>query len=368
MSVLVNMTSSATTTDLWGHSIAPTQDLDACVCMADVELEIFFKPPFNHGIIRIYCSSIILANHISAMADPNPPTYEEATSSASFSRRERNGITPEVRRSMEDQSRPLPTGWVRSFDLKTKHQFFVDTKAEPPRSIWHHPYDDDTYMDSVSPEERARIRGLTRHPSIHDVAAETSDEEGDHLDHSSAAGHRRHVSSATSSSGQGGGGRSLGRKMKDKITGTTHEQREAQRQEREQQERDMHRQHQIFRRGLSAAIETGQPQHLGEDDHGRAVYLEPPGSTYAGVERVERLSPYIQEIFYKPPGPLNNKMARHLRPDPIYPGGYGPPRGAYDRPCGYGYGGGMGTMPCELTPLVARFPIAYARTLTSLRL
>ncbi|ETS80837.1 hypothetical protein PFICI_08366 [Pestalotiopsis fici W106-1] len=286
------------------------------------------------------------------MVGPDPPTYEEATSSASFSRCDRNGISPEVRRSMEDESRSLPLGWVRSFDPKTKHQFFVDTKADPPRSIWHHPYDDSEYLDSVSPEERERIRGLARHPSIHDITAETSDEEQDSNDnksnhgHPAVARHGRNISSSSSSSASAhnAGPRSFGRKVKDKITGTTHEQREAQRRQREEQERDMHKQHQIFRKGLSAAIETGQPQYLGEDDHGLDVYLEPPGSTYSGVERVERISPYIQEIIYKPPGPLN-KRARHLRPDPIYPGGYGPPCSAYDRPYGYGYGGGMGTMP-----------------------
>ncbi|KAF3001132.1 hypothetical protein E8E14_001284 [Neopestalotiopsis sp. 37M] len=281
------------------------------------------------------------------MPDPNPPTYEEATSSATFSRRDRNGISPEVRRSMEDESRSLPQGWVRSFDPKSKHQFFVDTTAEPPRSIWHHPYDDDEYLDSVPPEERERIRGLARHPSIHDVAAETSDEEGDgHNVDKAHQAHARNTSSSSSTSAPSSTKqpRSFGRKVKDKITGTTHEQREVQRRQREEQERDMLKQHQIFRKGLSAAIETGQPQYLGQDDHGLDVYLEPPGSTYPGVERVERISPYIQEIIYKPPGPLN-KRARHLRPYPIYPGGYGPPCSAYQRPYGYGYGGGMGTMP-----------------------
>jgi hypothetical protein len=109
----------------------------------------------------------------------------------------------------------------------------------------------------------------------------------------------------------------------------------------------VYRQHQIFRRGLEAAIETGQPQHLGQDDSGTDVYLEPPGYRYPGIQRIERISPYIQEIIYEPPGPVNRK-ARHLRPDPIYPGGYGPPirpYGAYNRPYGYGYGGGTGMMP-----------------------
>ncbi|KAH6654936.1 hypothetical protein BKA67DRAFT_558996 [Truncatella angustata] len=277
------------------------------------------------------------------MADADPPSYEQAIGSASFSRQPRNGITPEARRSIEDESRPLPAGWVRSFDPDSQHQFFVNTKVDPPRAVWHHPYDDDDYMNSLSSEERERIRGLSRHPSHHDVTAETTDEEGDGHSHSHGKSH-----ASASASNASGPKRSLGRKMKDKFTGTTHEKRAKDRQQREQNERDMYKQHQLFRRGLAAAIETNQPQLLGQDDDGIEVYLEPPGSRYSGVQRVERLSPYLSEIIYRPPGPLN-KRARHIRPDPIYPGGYGGPYqrpyGTYNRPYGYGYGGGMGMMP-----------------------
>lgn len=38
--------------------------------------------------------------------------------------------------------RPLPEGWVRQLDPNTGHHFYVDTKANPPKSIWQHPYDD----------------------------------------------------------------------------------------------------------------------------------------------------------------------------------------------------------------------------------
>lgn len=286
------------------------------------------------------------------MADSAPPSYEQATGSTSFSRRERNGIAPEVRRSMEDESRPLPEGWVRSFDPQQEHQFFVDTKVDPPRAIWHHPYDDEDYFNSLSPDERHRIKGLVRHPSHHDVAAETTDEEDDGHKHLHSDTSHQHVPTA---SGSGAASsqpkRSLGRKMKDKLTGTTHQERATDRRQREEKERDQLRQHQVFRRGLARAIQTGQPQLLGEDDSGVEVYLEPPGSKFPGVQGVQRLSPYIQEVYYRPPGPMN-KTARHLRPDPIYPGGYpgayGPytrPYGAYNRPNGYGYGGGTGMMP-----------------------
>jgi len=49
----------------------------------------------------------------------------------------RNGIPPQARRSMEDEHRELPPGWIRRYDEGSQHQFFVDTEAKPPRSIWH---------------------------------------------------------------------------------------------------------------------------------------------------------------------------------------------------------------------------------------
>ncbi|KAI0124433.1 hypothetical protein BJ170DRAFT_639437 [Xylariales sp. AK1849] len=273
------------------------------------------------------------------MPEQEPPSYEQATGSATFSRRERNGIPLEARRSMEDESRPLPDGWVRTYDPKYKHQFYVDRRTDPPRAIWHHPYDDDDFINSLAPDERSRIQGLARHPSREDIATESTDEEGGHHDHGKPH-HSAHASS------QSQGSRRLGRKMKDKLTGTTHEQRAAERQRREQQERDMYRQHQVFRRGLEAAIDTGQPQCLGKDDNGVSVYLEPPGSRYPGVQRLIRISPYIQEVEYKSNGP-GPPGARHIRADGIYGGysSYGRPYNTYNRPYGNGYGGGTGMMP-----------------------
>lgn len=98
------------------------------------------------------------------------------------------------------------------------------------------------------------------------------------------------------------------------------------------------------------ALQLRRPVRLAshEDGNGLDVHLEPPGSSCPRVRRIERLSLYIQEVYYDLLGPLG-KPARYLRPDPTYPGGYGGPYGrpygAYNRPCGYSYGGGMGMMP-----------------------
>ncbi|KAL8873983.1 MAG: hypothetical protein Q9198_006948, partial [Flavoplaca austrocitrina] len=59
------------------------------------------------------------------------------------------------------------------YDPENDHQFFVDTTREPPRSIWHHPYDDDEYLATLDPTERQKIQGSLRVPSNADLAAET---------------------------------------------------------------------------------------------------------------------------------------------------------------------------------------------------
>ncbi|KAH9486608.1 hypothetical protein JR316_0000673 [Psilocybe cubensis] len=57
-----------------------------------------------------------------------------------------------------DSNAPLPYGWIKQFDPKSGHVFFVDTKANPPRSIWTHPYEDEQYLEA-HPEVRSTVRG-----------------------------------------------------------------------------------------------------------------------------------------------------------------------------------------------------------------
>ncbi|KAK6836733.1 hypothetical protein PG987_007228 [Apiospora arundinis] len=251
------------------------------------------------------------------MASQDPPSYEQAVGTARLSQRERNGISAQRRRStMDYKSRmsrdPSPDGWVRTFDPENHHQFFVDIRADPPRSIWHHPYDDEEFLNSLPLQERERLGGLTRHPSKEDIAAETTDEEeGDSSHHTRAgAAHEAPPHQQGSSSKP----RSFGRKMKDKITGTTHEERNAERARRQEREQDLYRQHELFRRGLAAAIQTNKPQLLGQDDDGMDVYLEPPDSNFPGVTSVRQLSPSLEEVFYAADAPGVPRGARHVRP------------------------------------------------------
>lgn len=243
---------------------------------------------------------------------------------------------------MEDEARALPAGWIRQYDHNEHHQFFVDTRAKPPRSIWHHPYDDDQYLATLSSEERERLQTTHHTPTTADLEAEITDEEDHEHDNkmhfAPNSGTLPPRPSATSRASQSSTKKegTLGRKMKDKITGSTHEEREQKRLIRAEQERKEYEAHLAFRKAMSKAMETGQPQLLGKDRNGKDIYVEPPAGPAAGYGGYGGggygYNPYTQ-------GPYNS---------PYSTGAYGPnaryirPNNAYGRPYGGGYGGGMG--------------------------
>ena len=226
---------------------------------------------------------------------------------------------------MEDEGRPLPQGWVRQYDSQNHHQFFVDTNIEPPRSIWHHPYDDEQYMNTLDPAERQRVQGLHRVPTQADIEAESSEDDGDHGQHHS------HSERPVSSGGelpprepqQVGGITKFGRKMKDKMTNTTHQQREVERLQRAEQERQQYQRYMELRQAMSRAAQTGQPQLVGKGKDGKDVFIEPPQSM-GFSQRGYGYNPYTQ-------GPYSTPQGHFVRPQ--YP---------YSRPYGGGYGGGIG--------------------------
>ncbi|KAL8848399.1 MAG: hypothetical protein Q9221_006598 [Calogaya cf. arnoldii] len=247
-----------------------------------------------------------------AEPDEPPPSYDAATSSQPLSStRVRNGIPPAYRRSMEDEGRPLPSGWVRQYDPENHHQFFVDTTREPPRSIWHHPFDDDEYLSTLDPTERQKIQGSLRVPSNADLAAESSEDD------------REHHQSPTQPLPPRPAPSNFARKMKDKLTGTTHEQRQEERRQRAIAEEQMYERHRQLRQAMVNAMRTGQPQHVGKNRNGQDLYIEPPQSHYPS-HRSAGYNPYTQ-------GPYANPNARFLRPAQ-----------PYGRPYGRGYGGGYG--------------------------
>ena len=269
-----------------------------------------------------------------------PPSYTDATASGSrpahlqvprtSTHRVRNGIPPEYRRSMEDEGRPLPQGWLRQYDDQNHHHFYVDTKRDPPRSIWQHPYDDEEYMSSLDPQERKRIQTLHKVPSQADIEAESSADDEDH--HAPPGAPPRTAGSHSIGGPSSGAAAStekptFGRKMKDKLTGTTHQEREELRRQRAMAEQQAYERHRKLREAMVKAIQTGQPQLVGKDRDGRDVYIEPPqqpGYGYNMPQGAYGYNPYQAGLYARP-------NARYVRP--AYP---------YGRPYGGGYGGGVG--------------------------
>ncbi|KAK3352086.1 hypothetical protein B0H65DRAFT_459900 [Neurospora tetraspora] len=288
-----------------------------------------------------------------------------------------DGIPTPTRLSMEDELRPLPEGWVRTYDPETNHQFFVDTKADPIRSIWHHPYDDEHFLNSLPPAERDRIEQLKHRNPGPDSHSRPGSSRG--------AGSRAHSPQPPRSPRRAGAHadahpqrtqqqqqhdhdeeqKTLGRKLKDALTGTTHSERVEARAAREEAEREALQQHLLLRRAMQKAMETSRPQLLGKDDNGVDLYLEPPGHMFPGVAGVKPLTPWLSEVFYerdrsngnvRQPGP----PGRYLRPEgsmygfgygggydcgpsPMGGGRYARPQGPYARPMRpVVYGGGLG--------------------------
>ena len=290
--------------------------------------------------------------------DP-PPSYDQSqatqfaqppTASTGANLTVGNGIPPASRRSMEDEARPLPEGWIRQFDSKEHHQFFVDTRSEPHRSIWHHPYDDEQYLSTLSSEERERLQETARVPTREDIEIDSTDDEAPHPSgkRSEKTGAAGESSSSTPAElpprppaskqrGASTGKPSFGRRMKDKLTGTTHEERERMRARQAEEEQRQYEFHTAFRQAMARAMETGQPQLLAKDKDGHDIYVEPPDGpdgSYGYAGNAYGYNPYAQ-------GPYRNTLsgspaysnpnARFIRPP-----------NPYNRPGGYGYGGGYG--------------------------
>ena len=331
-------------TDLTCSIYRATLAINVTTSPTDNTSEYFYPPQLNSTLSSdINPPNKFIKPAIMSADAPPPytrvdPQYTSSAASASYPHQTRNGIPPAQRRSMEDEARPLPEGWIRQYDSEQAHQYFVDTRTDPPRSIWHHPYDDEQFMSSQPSEERERIQSLQRVPTPADIVAEdTEDEDAAH--HHAPTG----KSSTSKPSTAGGSGKAsasgsaalpprkqaddigsvhrFGRRMKDKMTSTTHDQREQQRAQRAEEERRMYETHMAYRRAMSRAMQTGQPQFLGKDRQGKDVYVQPPNTMMQGG--------YPGSGGYG--SVYANPNARYVRP--AYP---------YSRPYGYGYGGGLG--------------------------
>ncbi|KAF5385519.1 hypothetical protein D9757_005410 [Collybiopsis confluens] len=144
---------------------------------------------------------------------------------------------------------PLPGGWIKQYH-ESGHPYYVDTKANPPRSIWTHPYQDEQYLQE-HPESREKLprplssqgppegQSSSKQPDVHDQ-------------------HRRHSYNGQSSKGFGQKRGFFG-KLKDKAIGTK-EEREAEKA-RAAQLREQRRQQFLAQQQAQQAYYAQQAQY-----------------------------------------------------------------------------------------------------------
>ncbi|KAJ9475385.1 hypothetical protein PHBOTO_005463 [Pseudozyma hubeiensis] len=279
-----------------------------------------------------------MSSNVPTQPSEAPPSYDQvsgssrpaAASNTTASGSSHLGVPQQneaaaARKSMEDMLRPLPKGWIRQYDPSTHHNFFVDTLAKPPRSIWVHPFDDEQYQREHPSEIKKERERIEREHMVH---ADTDDE-----DDRPTTSAKHHSTTAPTAAGAGAGTsaadsnpkgmKKFGRSLKDKLTNTTHAEREAKRQAQREAEQRAYQQHQAIRQALITATRTGQPQLVGRDKQGREIFAQPP-----------------------PPGAYGGGATLGYGPYQTFDGPYGA-YGPYSRP-GYPYSrpyGGMGGMP-----------------------
>lgn len=131
-------------------------------------------------------------------------------------------------------SLPFPSRLVN-----TGHHFYVDLRGSEPKSSWTHPAEGSS----------------TQGPSRESIEVESTDEEGQPGTRAPATSTQKPPPT---------GLKKFGRNIKDKMTGSTHEERKAKRKAREEAERRAYQQHLALRQAMMKAAQTGQPQLLGK--------------------------------------------------------------------------------------------------------
>jgi hypothetical protein len=124
--------------------------------------------------------------------------------------------------------------------------------------------------------------------------------------------------------------KSFGEKLKDKVTGSTHDERVKSRAQRAEEEREYYEAHIKLRQAMQRPQITGQPQFFARDRDGKNIYIEPPGGPgygYGGYgPQGYGVNPYSASS-----GAYADPNARFIRPS-----------NPYNRPYGGYPGGGYG--------------------------
>ncbi|KAJ9104800.1 hypothetical protein QFC19_003941 [Naganishia cerealis] len=253
----------------------------------------------------------------------------------------------EARKSMDDEYRELPEGWVRCFDKNTNHHFYVDTRTE--RSTWLHPYDDPVYLESLpdthpaNPNSEEARSARAKHEEISRAAKQkqaSSSSSGRQDVHSAAQ-----AAMAGGSSSQARDDRSMGGKLKDKLLGSTKEERKKAKLEQQERDRKAAEEY-LARRKALMEQQANDPQlrmysasftlpGLGRTDNSSTICVRRAGGYYSNPYRYSApMDPYRSryDVMYSRP------LGYGYRPGygGYYGGGYGVGMGGL----GMGLGGG----------------------------
>jgi len=123
----------------------------------------------------------------------------------------------------------LPLVTLQDADLRSPRQ--VDTKANPPRSIWTHPYEDQVYL-KAHPDIREKLNVGTFDPNLQPPSFEDSQRLHSHGGPSSLS--QPQVASISTPGSSKRKDRGLLGKLKDKTIGTK-EEREAEKKRRQEE-------------------------------------------------------------------------------------------------------------------------------------
>ncbi|KAL0247365.1 hypothetical protein I308_104401 [Cryptococcus tetragattii IND107] len=205
-------------------------------------------------------------------------------------------------RDMDDEQRDLPPGWVRCFDPKQQHHFYVDEATK--RSTWVHPYDDPEYLRTLPKDHPA-------HPDSKEARAVRKYSEDEELSKrkrkeiKSVKGDSKAKGTVGTSTEKEGNDdeRNWFQRKKDKLIGTKEEREKAKAEKKrlkEEQKKRIQEQEEAYRKRRKELIDK---------------QLNDPmiRSRYAA-------NPYM---YSAPAGPFMRN-------------------GLYSSPYGFGYGGGYG--------------------------
>jgi len=210
--------------------------------------------------------------------------------------------------SSSSDSLPLPYGWIQEFDPNTNHPFWVDTKADPPRAIWTHPYEDEQYLRE-HPDVREKAESLVREQQTKDTKPRRHSFNGH--DSANMVPDNDAAAPDSSTSKKGKEKRGFFGKLKDKAIGT--------KEEREAYKREMARVERERQRRYAEMVKAQRTQQFDQ-------------RVYAGPSYAPRYGPPAGNPYGYGPG---------------YGGGYG-----YGYDYGYGYPGGSSRGGSSALPLL----------------